>query len=166
MATLESQYWKFLEENPGSALTFEQWKVEFSKQLGESLMRYKDKEIEKLENQLEEIEMVRYRMEAEGFHYCFESYSSFEKVEDEKFHELRKQYLKSSKELEEYVFSKIDSIQYEIGKYYDENDELILIHQTNNTQTYSKQFWIMVWKRKTGQELVPNQSLVIPSVII
>ena len=125
MATLESQYWKFLEENPSSTLTFEQWKTEFSKQLGESLMRYKDKEIEKLENQLEEIEMVRYRMEAEGFHYCFESYSSFEKVEDEKFHELRKQYLKSSKELEEYVFSKIDSIQYEIGKYYDENDELI-----------------------------------------
>ena len=125
MATLESQYWKFLEENPGSALTFEQWKVEFSKQLGESLMRYKDKEIEKLENQLEEIEMVRYRMGAEGFHYCFESYSSFEKVEDEKFHELRKKYLKSSKELEEYVFSKIDSIQYEIGKYYDENNELI-----------------------------------------
>ena len=125
MATLESQYWKFLEENPSSTLTFEQWKTEFSKQLGESLKRYTEKELEKLENQLEEIEMVRYRMGAEGFHYCFESYSSFEKVEDEKFHELRKQYLKSSKELEEYVFSKIDSIQYEIGKYYDENDELI-----------------------------------------
>ena len=110
MATLESQYWKFLEENPGSALTFEQWKVEFSKQLGESLMRYKDKEIEKLENQLEDFEMVRYRMNTEGFHYCFKHYSSFIDVDDDEFHRLRNKYLEVSEDLEQYVLKKIESL--------------------------------------------------------
>ena len=31
--------------------------------------------IDKLQEELEEIEMVRYRMENEGFHYCFKHYS-------------------------------------------------------------------------------------------
>ena len=125
MATQESQYWKFLEENPGSTLTFEEWQKHMAKKLFGYVEELTENTLDKLEDELDGFENVRYRMVAEGFHYCFESYSSFEKVEDEKFHELRKQYLKSSKELEEYVFSKIDSIQYEIGKYYDENDELI-----------------------------------------
>ena len=125
MATQESQYWKFLEENPGSTLTFEEWQKHMAKKLFGYVEELTENTLDKLEDELDGFENVRYRMGAEGFHYCFESYSSFEKVEDEKFHELRKQYLKSSKELEEYVFSKIDSIQYEIGKYYDENDELI-----------------------------------------
>ena len=120
MATLESQYWKFLEENPSSTLTFEQWKTEFSKQLGESLMRYKDKEIEKLENQLEEIEMVRYRMEEEGFHYCFKHYSSFEDVDDDEFHRLRNKYLEVSKDLEKYVHSKINELTDKINSINDE----------------------------------------------
>ena len=125
MATQESQYWKFLEENPGSTLTFEEWQKHMAKKLFGYVEELTENTLDKLEDELDGFENVRYRMDAEGFHYCFESYSSFEKVEEEKFHELRKQYLKSSKELEEYVFSKIDSIQYEIGKYYDENDELI-----------------------------------------
>jgi hypothetical protein len=33
MATRESQYWKFLEDNPGSTLTFEQWNVELGKRI-------------------------------------------------------------------------------------------------------------------------------------
>ena len=110
MATLESQYWKFLEENPDSTITFEQWKNEFSKQLGESLKRYKEKELEKLENQLEEIEMVRYRMDAEGFHYCFKHYSSFEDVDDDEFHKLRNMYLQVSEALETYVHNKIEEL--------------------------------------------------------
>jgi regulator of replication initiation timing len=120
MATLESQYWKFLEENPGSTLTFEQWKIEFSKQLGESLKRYKEKEIEKLENQLEEIEMVRYRMDAEGFHYCFKHYSSFEDVDDDEFHRLRKKYLDASEDLEKYVQNKIEQLNNRISNLEDE----------------------------------------------
>ena len=70
--------------------------------------------IDKLYEQLENFEMVRYRMDAEGFHYCFRHYSSFEEVEDEKFHSLRESYIKITEELEEYVESKINQIQDEI----------------------------------------------------
>ena len=70
--------------------------------------------IDKLYEQLENFQMVQYRMDAEGFHYCFKHYSSFEEVEDEKFHSLRESYIKISEELEEYVKSKIIEIQDEI----------------------------------------------------
>ena len=70
--------------------------------------------IDKLHDELEKFEMVRYRMENEGFHYCFKNYSSFKEVEDEKFHELRKKYLEISHELEEYVHSNINTLRYEI----------------------------------------------------
>ena len=72
--------------------------------------------IDKLQEQLEEFEMVRYRMDNEGFHYCFKHYSSFKEVEDEKFHELRIKYLEISQELEEYVHSKINSLNDEINE--------------------------------------------------
>jgi hypothetical protein len=70
--------------------------------------------IDKLYEQLENFQMVRYRMDAEGFHYCFKHYSSFKRVEDEKFHSLRESYIKIAEELEEYVESKINQIQDEI----------------------------------------------------
>ena len=70
--------------------------------------------IDKLHDELEKFEMVRYRMENEGFHYCFKHYSSFKEVQDEKFHELRKKYLEISHELEEYVNSKINELRNEI----------------------------------------------------
>jgi len=53
-------------------------------------------------------EMVSYRMREEGFHYCFKSYSNFDEIKDDKFHELRKEYLRISKELEDYVNSKVN----------------------------------------------------------
>ena len=46
---------------------------------------------------------VQYRIENEGFDYCFRCYSNFEEINDEKFHELRKAYIKAAKELEKYV---------------------------------------------------------------
>ena len=42
-------------------------------------------------------------MDNEGFHYCFTSYSYFDKVKDKKFHSLRLKYLEYSQLLEEYV---------------------------------------------------------------
>lgn len=54
----------------------------------------------------DEWNMVRYRMDNEGIDYCFESYSSFEEIKDEKFHELRLQFLKSLKEIQNYVNEK------------------------------------------------------------
>ena len=70
--------------------------------------------IDKLYEQLENFQMVQYRMSNEGIDYCFKHYSSFEEVEDEKFHSLRESYIKISEELEEYVKSKINQIQDEI----------------------------------------------------
>jgi hypothetical protein len=70
--------------------------------------------IDKLYEQLENFQMVQYRMSNEGFDYCFKHYSSFEEVEDEKFHSLRESYIKISEELEEYVKNKIIEIQDEI----------------------------------------------------
>ena len=49
---------------------------------------------------------VRYRMDNEGIDYCFEHYSRFEEIKDEKFHELRLQFLKSLKEIQNYVNEK------------------------------------------------------------
>lgn len=56
----------------------------------------------------EEFQHVQYRMDAEGFHYCFESYSHFDEIKDERFHELRLAYLKAAKELEDYVNQKAE----------------------------------------------------------
>lgn len=66
---------------------------------------------------------VHYRMENEGFHYCFKHYSSFEEIEDEKFHQLRKQYLEIALELEQYVKNKNNEANWEIEYYDDEDDD-------------------------------------------
>lgn len=57
--------------------------------------------------------MVRYRMDNEGLEYCFKHYSSFEEIEDEKFHELRNELLEKMKEIREYVEEKLDSYEEE-----------------------------------------------------
>jgi hypothetical protein len=62
------------------------------------------------EDLLEEFENVKYRMEAEGFHYCFDGYSSFDEVKDEKFHQLRLSYLSAAEELQQYVKLRINEL--------------------------------------------------------
>lgn len=42
-------------------------------------------------------------IDSEGFAYTFVDYSSFSEIKDEKFHSLRKAFLKAYKELESYV---------------------------------------------------------------
>ncbi len=46
---------------------------------------------------------MQIKIEKEGFDYAFEGYSDFEEVEDQYFHELRLNYLKSRKELSDYM---------------------------------------------------------------
>ena len=46
---------------------------------------------------------VSMTMEAEGFDYCFRSYSQWEEVRDAKFHKLRQAYLDAAEALESYV---------------------------------------------------------------
>jgi hypothetical protein len=49
---------------------------------------------------------VQYRMKEEGFNYCFDGYSNWDEIKDEKFHELRLNYLKAVEELKEYINKK------------------------------------------------------------
>ena len=67
------------------------------------------------EEELEDWQMVRYRMDNEGIDYCFEHYSSFEEIKDEEFHKLRLEFLESMRKIREYVKDKIDN--------YEEEDE-------------------------------------------
>lgn len=63
-----------------------------------------------LYEELEKFQNVEYRMDAEGFHYCFEKYSSFQEIEDAEFHRLREAYLMASRNIEIYVNKKIDEL--------------------------------------------------------
>jgi hypothetical protein len=59
-------------------------------------------------DELENWERVRYRMDEEGFDYCFESYSRWDEIKDEEFHRLRLGFLQYMKELREYIDSKVE----------------------------------------------------------
>jgi hypothetical protein len=73
-----------------------------------------DKNIKKLEEDLDNFRSVQYRMDNEGIGYCFEHYSSFEEIEDEEFHKLRNEFLESMKKIRSYVENKIESLSEEI----------------------------------------------------
>lgn len=51
------------------------------------------------------IQYVADTIDNEGFDYAFVNYSSFDEVEDEEFHRLRKAYVAAQAELEAYVQS-------------------------------------------------------------
>jgi hypothetical protein len=60
------------------------------------------------EDELENWQSVQYRMDGEGFDYCFESYSDWDEIKDEEFHRLRLGFLQHMKELREYIDSKVE----------------------------------------------------------
>jgi len=49
------------------------------------------------------LQYVYNTIEEEGFWYCFDGYSNFSEVKDEKFHQLRKQFLDAGRELKKYI---------------------------------------------------------------
>lgn len=53
---------------------------------------------------------LTFRIENEGFDYAFQHYSDFKEIKDNKFHELRKAYLKAAKELEDYALIDLDEL--------------------------------------------------------
>ena len=59
-------------------------------------------------DELEIWQSVQYRMDEEGFDYCFESYSNWDEIKDEEFHRLRLGFLQYMKEIREYVDKKVD----------------------------------------------------------
>jgi len=59
-------------------------------------------------DELEKWESVQYRMDEEGFDYCFESYSRWDEIKDEEFHRLRLGFLQSMEDLRNYIDKKVD----------------------------------------------------------
>ena len=72
------------------------------------------KKLKELEDDLDNFRSVQYRMDNEGIDYCFEHYSSFEDIEDEEFHKLRKEFLESMKNIRSYVENKIEDLQSQV----------------------------------------------------
>jgi hypothetical protein len=53
--------------------------------------------------EIENWEYLRAKIHDEGFDYCYVHYSDWSEIKDEKFHKLRKKYLKAQKKLSKYV---------------------------------------------------------------
>lgn len=62
---------------------------------------------EQLRDELDQWEMVRYRIEDEGMEYCFRHYSSFSEIKDDEFHILRLKLIAMMEEMEIFVANKI-----------------------------------------------------------
>ena len=60
-------------------------------------------------DELEDWERLQYRMDDEGFAYCFDVYSHWKEIEDEEFHRLRTEFIKSMRELRDYINNKVES---------------------------------------------------------
>ena len=73
-----------------------------------------DKNIKKLEEDLDNFRSVQYRMDNEGISYCFDGYSDWDEIEDEEFHKLRLEFLSSMKKIRSYVENKIETLSEEI----------------------------------------------------
>ncbi|MFN7584003.1 MAG: hypothetical protein ACK5P0_01450 [bacterium] len=58
---------------------------------------------------IEKFEYLISKMKNEGFHYCFKHYSSFEEIDDDKFHLLRENYLKSADELKDDIETRLEN---------------------------------------------------------
>lgn len=75
---------------------------------------------EELEDQLEHWSNVNYRMDNEGFEYCFKHYSSFSEIKDEEFHNLRLSMLSQMENMRKLVKDKIGDIENTIVELEDE----------------------------------------------
>jgi len=73
-----------------------------------------NKNIKKLEEDLDNFRSVQYRMDNEGIGYCFDGYSDWDEIEDEEFHKLRLEFLSSMKKIRSYVENKIETLSEEI----------------------------------------------------
>jgi hypothetical protein len=72
-------------------------------------------ELNKLLEESENWENVRYRMDNEGIEYCFTKYSSFEEIQDEEFHLKRKKLIGLMWEMRMYIQDKITETEDKIS---------------------------------------------------
>ena len=49
------------------------------------------------------IELLKHKIESEGFDYCFSDYSEWDEIEDPEFHTLRQAYIEAKNALEERI---------------------------------------------------------------
>ena len=64
-----------------------------------------------LDEEFENFKALKYRMNEEGFHYCFTKYSKWDEVKDEFFQYLLKEYKRTASELETYINCKHDLLE-------------------------------------------------------
>jgi hypothetical protein len=67
-------------------------------------------------DELEKWQKVQYRMQEEGIEYCFRHYSSFEEIEDKKFHEFRRILLNYMNFMETLVQIRIEDLETQISE--------------------------------------------------
>lgn len=63
------------------------------------------------DDSIEKWEFLYNKINNEGFHYCFSGYSNWDDIKDQKFHNLRLDYLKSASLLNKYVLDKIEKLR-------------------------------------------------------
>lgn len=77
----------------------------------------KEKELFFLEEELEKYQNVVYRIEDEGVGYTFKRYSTFEEIEDEEFHKLRKYLTQHIDLMDFYLKKRINDLEKKIEEY-------------------------------------------------
>ena len=77
----------------------------------------KEKELFFLEEELEKYQDVVYRIESEGVGYTFKRYSTFEEIEDEEFHKLRKYLTQHIDLMDFYLKKRINDLEKKIEEY-------------------------------------------------
>ena len=77
----------------------------------------KEKELFFLEEELEKYQNVIYRIESEGLGYTFKRYSTFEEIEDEEFHKLRKYLIQHIDLMDFYLKRTINDLEEKIEEY-------------------------------------------------
>lgn len=63
--------------------------------------------------EIEDFEMVKYRIRAEGIEYTFKHYSSFPEIDDDEFHRKREELVKLMNDMEDYIVGKLEQLEEE-----------------------------------------------------
>jgi hypothetical protein len=77
----------------------------------------KEKELFFLEEELEKYQNIVYRIKNEGLDYTFKRYSTFEEIEDEEFHKLRKYLIQHIDLMDYYLKKRINGLEKKIEEY-------------------------------------------------
>ena len=103
-----------------------------------------------IKNTFEEWNNVQYRMESEGFEYCFLHYDDFTYIKDEEFHKLRLETIAKMQELRNMIDGKIDELKPETTEvsqeemrrnYLKRADRYKMLKKTNTKSSRKRDLW-------------------------